>query len=174
MVDVPALEELEGSGVFYVVALEARQFTGGDVFVVGARTLPARQPSTSRGMRRRRRVYGRCTGASSRGLRIESKDNIHVSSSTEVVDAAGEERLEQLTLRRPDGDETVAADALYILIGAEPRAEWLPVDVERDERGFVATGPDYVTSVPGVFAIGDVRAGSVKRVASGRRGRARW
>jgi thioredoxin reductase (NADPH) len=97
---------------------------------------------------------------------IESKDNIHVRASTQVVDATGEERLEQLTLRGPDGDETVAADALYILIGAEPRTEWLPDDVERDDRGFVATGPDYATSVPGVFAIGDVRAGSVKRVAS--------
>ena len=61
---------------------------------------------------------------------------------------------------------TVPADALFILIGAEPRTEWLPTEIERDERGFVATGADYETSVPGVFAIGDVRAGSVKRVAS--------
>jgi thioredoxin reductase (NADPH) len=71
-----------------------------------------------------------------------------------------------LTLGGPDGDETVSADALFILIGAEPRTEWLPPEIERDARGFVTTGDDYGTSVPGVFAIGDVRAGSVKRVAS--------
>ena len=64
------------------------------------------------------------------------------------------------------GDETVAADALFILIGAEPRTEWLPPEIERDARGFVTTGDDYGTNAPGVFAIGDVRAGSVKRVAS--------
>ena len=58
------------------------------------------------------------------------------------------------------------ADALFVLIGAEPRTEWLPAEIERDERGFVVTGADYATSVPGVFAIGDVRSGSVKRVAS--------
>ena len=79
---------------------------------------------------------------------------------------SGEGRLETLTLRGPEGDETVAADALFILIGAEPRTEWLPTEIERDARGFVATGADYGTNVPGVFAIGDVRAGSVKRVAS--------
>ena len=72
----------------------------------------------------------------------------------------------RLMLRGPEGEETVAADALYVLIGAEPRTEWLPTEIERDARGFVAAGADYGTSVPGVFAIGDVRAGSVKRVAS--------
>ena len=71
-----------------------------------------------------------------------------------------------MTLRTRGGDETVPADGLFILIGAEPRAEWLPPEVERDERGFVTTKDDYSTNVPGVFAIGDVRSGSVKRVAS--------
>jgi len=58
------------------------------------------------------------------------------------------------------------ADALFILIGAQPRTEWLPDEIERDPRGFVETGPDFGTTLPGVFAIGDIRAGSVKRVAS--------
>ena len=97
---------------------------------------------------------------------IAGKENVHVRSQTQVVDAAGENRLEHLTLQGPDAVETVAADALFILIGAEPRTEWLPPEIERDERGFVDAGADYGTSVPGVFAIGDVRAGSVKRVAS--------
>jgi thioredoxin reductase (NADPH) len=97
---------------------------------------------------------------------INGKDNIHVRESTEVVDAGGDGHLERLTLRGPGGDETVAADGLFILIGAEPRTEWISAEIERDERGFVEAGADYATSAPGVFAIGDVRAGSVKRVAS--------
>lgn len=97
---------------------------------------------------------------------IEGKGNIRILEGAQVVDAAGGGRLESLTLRGADGVETVPADALFILIGAEPRTEWLPVEIDRDERGFVLTGSDYGTSVPGIFAIGDVRSGSVKRVAS--------
>jgi thioredoxin reductase (NADPH) len=93
-------------------------------------------------------------------------DNIEVRLSTEVVDASGDGRLEAVTLRDENGVTIEPADALFILIGAQPRTEWVPAEVERDARGFVVTGPDFATTVPGVFAIGDVRAGSVKRVAS--------
>jgi thioredoxin reductase (NADPH) len=89
--------------------------------------------------------------------------------STQVVGGEGDGRLERVTLRGPDGERTVAADALFLLIGAEPHTEWLPPEIGRDERGFVRTGNGvhmYETTAPGVFAIGDVRAGSVKRVAS--------
>jgi thioredoxin reductase (NADPH) len=96
---------------------------------------------------------------------IEARANIHVLQGAEVVGASGAGRMEALTLRTADGELVVPADALYILIGAEPRVEWLH-DIECDGRGFVITGPSYEASVPGVFAIGDVRAGSVKRVAS--------
>jgi thioredoxin reductase (NADPH) len=97
---------------------------------------------------------------------IEGKANIHVLEGAEVVGAGGADRLEALTLTIGDRVETVAADALFILIGAEPRVEWLPTEIERDARGFVVTGATYETTAAGVFAIGDVRAGSVKRVAS--------
>jgi thioredoxin reductase (NADPH) len=97
---------------------------------------------------------------------IQGKENIHVRNRTQVVEVHGDGRLERLTLRGSDGDETVDATGLFVMIGAEPRVEWLPPDIERDERGFVVAGPTYETSVPGIFAIGDVRAGSVKRVAS--------
>ena len=171
--DVPALAAFEGTGVFYGSSpSEARQFTGGDVFVVGGANSAGQ--SAIHLARFARSVTLVCRGGSfearmSRYLldEIESKDNIVLRSRTQVVDAAGDERLEQLTLRDPDGDETVAADALYLLIGAEPHTEWLPAEIERDERGFVVAASDYETSMPGVFAIGDVRAGSVKRVASG-------
>lgn len=170
--DVPALARLEGAGVFYGSSpSEARQFTGRHVYVVGGAnsagqaaihlarfaasvTLVCRGPSLGIAM--------------SQYLldEIEAKENIQARPRTQVVDAAGENRLEQLTLRGPDGDETVPADGLFILIGAEPRTDWLPPEVERDERGFVVAEAGYATSAPGVFAIGDVRAGSVKRVAS--------
>jgi len=170
--DVPALVELEGVGVHYGSSpSEARQFTGGSVFVVGGAN-SAGQAAVHLAR------YAASVTLVIRGASLSSsmsqylldeiggKENIDVRIQTEVIDAGGDGRLERLTLRGPDGDETVTADALFILIGAQPGTEWLPDEIERDERGFVVAGANYETSVPGVFAIGDVRAGSVKRVAS--------
>jgi thioredoxin reductase (NADPH) len=105
-----------------------------------------------------------------------------------VVEVHGDNRLEAISIRceRAGGIETVPAGVLFMFIGAEPRTEWLSDAVQRDERGFILTGRDLIrngqmpkgwpldrepglleTSVPGVFAVGDVRHGSVKRVASG-------
>ena len=169
--EVPALSSLEGSGVYYGSSpSEARQFTGKSVYVVGGAN------SAGQAAVHLARYAGSVTllcrssleKSMSRYLidEIDGKANIHVLDGAEVLDAGGEDRLETLTLRRRDGVETIPADALFIFIGAEPRTEWLPLEIERDERGFVTTKDDYATSVPGVFAIGDVRAGSVKRVAS--------
>jgi thioredoxin reductase (NADPH) len=170
--DIPGLEELEGSGVFYGSSpSEARQFTGGNAFVVGGAN------SAGQAAVHLARYAGKVTmlvrGASLAATmsqylidEIEGKDSIDVALSTEVVGVSGDGRLERLRLRTGDTVTEVPADGLFILIGAEPRTEWLPAEIERDERGFVLTGPDYGTTVPGVFAIGDVRATSVKRVAS--------
>jgi thioredoxin reductase (NADPH) len=173
---IPALEKLAGSGVFYGASpSEARQFTGGDVFVVGgANSAGQAAVHLSR--------YAASVTLVHRGALLESgmsrylideigsKPTIEVRLSTEVVAGEGGDRLEQITLRDGQGKtETVPADALFILIGAQPRTGWLPEQIARDEHGFVVTGHGehmYETSVPGVFAIGDVRAGSVKRVAS--------
>jgi thioredoxin reductase (NADPH) len=113
---------------------------------------------------------------------VEADPNIEVRVQTEVVDGGGDLRLEHLTLHNfAEGrDESVRADALFLMIGAEPHTEWLPDTIRRDEQGFVLCGPDiadrdwpherapflFETSMPGVFAAGDVRHGSVKRVAS--------
>ena len=169
---VPALAELEGVGVFYGSSpSEARQFTDGEVYVVGGAN-SAGQAAVHLARYARRVtlvVRGPSLEASmSRYLidEIEGNEKIRALVSTEVVGATGDGRLETLTLRSPAGEEAVPADALFVLIGAEPRTEWLPDAIERDERGFVSSGDDYSTNVPGIFAIGDVRAGSVKRVAS--------
>jgi thioredoxin reductase (NADPH) len=114
---------------------------------------------------------------------IEATPTIEVRTGTEVVDGGGDGRLEHLVLRdRVSGDqEQVPAQGLFLMIGARPHTEWLPASVERDEAGFVMTGADLSagartrfdrdplpleTSCPGVLAVGDVRHGSVRRVAS--------
>jgi thioredoxin reductase (NADPH) len=112
---------------------------------------------------------------------------VRVRTCTEVVEAHGDDHLEKVTLHNKMSGEvqTVQADYLFVFIGAEPRTDWLDGVVVRDERGFVLAGPDLAscgslppgwildrapfhleTSVPGVFAAGDVRAESAKRVAS--------
>jgi thioredoxin reductase (NADPH) len=122
--------------------------------------------------------------------RIEAHPTIEVRAGSEVTAARGDGHLESLTLLdRGDGTcEEVAASWLFVFIGAQPRTDWLGKDVVRDERGYVVTGPDLTkpagpdadgpawplarapyaleTSVPGVFAAGDVRLDSMKRVAS--------
>lgn len=108
---------------------------------------------------------------------IDRTPNITVRYGLEVAGCRGERRLSHLVLRHRDtGDEeAVEAAGLFVLIGGRPRTEWLCADVARDAAGFVLTGPQltgrldclpFETSRPGVFAVGDVRAGSVKRVAS--------
>jgi thioredoxin reductase (NADPH) len=108
---------------------------------------------------------------------------VEVRTRTTVVGGGGEGRLQELVLSEAStGEEsTVAADALFVLIGARPRTDWLPGEIARDREGFLFTGEDLPaenewplerrplaleTSMPGVLAAGDVRHGSVKRVAS--------
>jgi thioredoxin reductase len=189
---VPALEALVGHGVYYGASpAEARHFVGKLVFVVGAgnsagqavlhlakwadrAVLVVRGPSLDKSM--------------SRYLidEIDAAANVEVLLTTRVVDGTGDGRLESLTLvddvsRRAS---VVPADALFVLIGAQPHTEWLPDEVARDAHGFVVTGAElthdgllddwllprsprtFETSIPGVFAVGDVRSRSMKRVAS--------
>jgi thioredoxin reductase (NADPH) len=114
---------------------------------------------------------------------VEAAPNVEVRAGTEVVGGGGEGRLQQLVLREcaTDDEEEVAADALFVMIGARPHCDWLPADIAVDTHGFLLTGSDIPdgfdwplerlplaleTSMPGVLAAGDVRHGSVKRVAS--------
>ena len=118
---------------------------------------------------------------------IGATDNIRVWTNSEVQEAVGSERLEKLVLARDGAQatETVQADALFVFIGAVPHTDWLGDSVARDPHGFILSGPDtsrnraggphwqqdrppflLETSLPGVFVAGDVRHGSVKRVAS--------
>jgi thioredoxin reductase (NADPH) len=190
---VPRLESLVGSGVFYGAAgAEARAMSGRDVFVIGAGN-SAGQAAVHLARYARSVtmvVRGPALGATMSEYLvtvISASPNIQVLFHTEVVDGSGSCGLDSLTLldRAAGTRQEVPAAALFVLIGGEPRTEWLDGSVDRDARGYVLTGGDVLqrdggpgawplrrppllleTSMPGVFAAGDVRSRSVKRVAA--------
>jgi thioredoxin reductase (NADPH) len=185
----PGLEELTGSGVYYGAAVaEASGLAGEDVYVVGGGNSAGQ--AAMHLARFARSVTMLVRGPSleatmSRYLidEIDAAANVEVRPRTEVVGAAGEGHLERISVRNHLDDRVseVPAAALFVLIGAVPHTGWLPAAIERDARGYIQTGPDvhpydqwplarpptpYETSLPGVFAVGDARNRSVKRVAS--------
>jgi len=180
--EAPGLVDLEGNGVFYgASAAEAKALAGRRAFVVGGGNSAGQAAMHLARWAERVTILVRgpsLAASMSSYLReaIEAAPNVDVMTGTEVVGGEGEGRLERLTLRDASGESSsVAADALFVLIGARPGTAWLPPEVERDEWGYVLTGHDaggdaerqmHETSLPGVFAVGDVRHGAVKRVAS--------
>jgi|HubBroStandDraft_6_1064221.scaffolds.fasta_scaffold09782_3 thioredoxin reductase (NADPH) len=190
---VPRLEALVGSGIFYGAASsETQAMEDRDVFVVGAGN-SAGQTALHLARRARQvtmlvRGDGLARSMSEYLIReIEVTPNLAVRLNTEVTDGHGIEHLDALTLRDvlQDRIEQVPAGALFVLIGGEPRTQWLPDTVQTD-HGYILTGRDVVrgdgadgtrwpldrtpfpleTSIPGVFAVGDARYRSLKRVAS--------
>jgi thioredoxin reductase (NADPH) len=188
---VPRLEALVGSGVFYGAAVsESRAMHGQDVFIIGAGN-SAGQAALDLAKHARTvtlvvRGEGLPASMSSYLVRaIESAPNVVVRHHTEVVDGSGDGLLEWIRLadRANATVEEVPAAALFIMIGGEPHTQWLPDEIARDRQGYVITDRDLraqpgvrwehhreplmlETSMPGVFAAGDVRQGSIKRVAS--------
>jgi thioredoxin reductase (NADPH) len=189
----PGVDELTGRGVFYGSALtEAANCANQDVYIVGgANSAGQAAVYLARGARSVTLLVRAPSLESSMSYyliqQIAAVPNISVRSCTEVVGAAGDEHLEQLILRdnTTGQTETVNAQFLFVFIGAAPRTDWLDGVVLRDARGFVVAGPDLAvggeqprgwslerapyhleTSLPGVFAAGDVRFQSAKRVAS--------
>jgi thioredoxin reductase (NADPH) len=190
--DAAGVDELLGAGVFYGAAVsEARALTGRQVFVVGAgnsagqAALHLAKYADQVTILVRGDALGR-TMSDYLVKELQASDTVTVRPGTQVVAAGGAGRLEQLTLHdaRTGHTDTVPAAALFILIGAQPRTEWLAETLARDQHGFLLTGPDLLqsrppptwplnrlpllleTSLPGVFAAGDVRHRSIKRVAS--------
>jgi thioredoxin reductase (NADPH) len=189
---IPRLEALVGAGVYYGGGIsEAQAMEGRRVAVAGAGN-SAGQAAVHMARYAEHvtmlvRGEGLASSMSDYLIReIGGRDNIEVRTHARIVDGLGEHRLEGLVVesRTPGRRETLPASALFVLIGAQPRTEWLPASIARDAHGFVLTGPRlappdgpgdsadarppllHETSMPGVFAVGDVRHGSVKRVAS--------
>jgi thioredoxin reductase (NADPH) len=191
--EAPGIAELTGRGVYYGSAMtEAPACAGQDVYVVGGANSAGQAAVFFARHARQVTILVRSESlrrSMSQYLieQLDGIDNVYVRSCTEVVEAHGAEHLEKLTLRSTQNGETdaVSAGFLFVFIGAAPRTDWLDGVVARDSRGFVCTGPDLLlegrrpkgwwlqrdpyyleSSLPGVFVAGDVRAESVKRVAS--------
>lgn len=190
---VLALEALVGAGVFYGAAgAEAKAMQGRDVYIVGAGNSAgqaalhlSRYASSVTMLVRQESLVATMSDYLVR--QIDVAPNVAVRFATEVIDGGGDGHLEEITVRERTTGYTSAlpASALFVMIGAEPHTDWLPDAIHRDERRFILTGQDLVrhgqlpagwpleraprlleTSIPGVLAVGDVRHGSVKRVAS--------
>ena len=192
--EVPGVERLAGAGVYYGAAMtEALSCKDEDVYIVGGAN-SAGQAAMYFSQHARKVVILCRSGDLRKGMseylvkQIEDIPNIEVRVKSGVAAAFGEDHLERLTIKnsKTGDEETASARSLFIFIGAAPKTEWLDGVVERDERGFILSGPDLIrdgkrpknwtedrdpylleTSVPGIFVAGDVRYGSVKRVASG-------
>ena len=191
--NIPGIEALTGAGVYYGAALtEAAHYKGKPMFVVGGAN------SAGQGAMFFSRYASKVTmlvrGSSlqkdmSQYLidQINCSENIDVRVRTSIFEAIGTDRLEALVIKDNDtGDiETVRAAALFVFIGAKPYSEFVADVVERNEAGFILTGPDLIrdgrrpknwrlnrdpflleTSVPGIFAVGDIRQDTIRRVAS--------
>jgi thioredoxin reductase (NADPH) len=187
--NVPGREQFEGSGVYYAATqTEAQLCRGTEVIVVGGGN-SAGQAAMFLSEQATRVLLLLRSGDLRKGMssyltdRIEEAGNIEVLSDTEIVRMVGKERLEavEISNRRTGETRTVQTPAVFTFIGAIPCTDWLPAEIEKDAKGFVKTGrlvsaSPYWTaerepflleaSRPGVFAAGDVRLGSIKRVAS--------
>jgi thioredoxin reductase (NADPH) len=192
LLDAPGLAELSGRGVYYgATAADARACASGEVYIVGAAN-SAGQAAVNMAHHARRVVLLVRGDSLEKSMshylvaRIHDTPNIDVRLQTEVVAGSGDGHLEQITVHdhARGTKEDVDTNWLFVFIGATPHTEWLGEDVARDGKGFVITGPDLLartdpprwplprppfaleTTVPGVFAAGDVRLDSMKRVAS--------
>jgi thioredoxin reductase (NADPH) len=183
---IPSLEARVGVGIFYgAAASEAPALRGQKAFVVGGANSAGQAALHLAKYAEHVTVLVRgdslqATMSDYLIRQIDAADNVEVRYRTEVVDATGDGGLTGLVLRERETEvtSTVPAAALFVLIGAEPRTGWLPGGIQRDRDGYILTGTDlptaavpraslpFETSMPGVFAVGDVRHGSVKRVAS--------
>ncbi|MEO0395989.1 MAG: FAD-dependent oxidoreductase [Cyanobacteria bacterium P01_A01_bin.137] len=187
---VPGVEQFTGAGVYYGAAqTEAAACQGEDVYVVGGANSAGQAAMYFSKYAHKVRMLVRgesLTKSMSQYLidQIAGTDNIEVMAFHSVVEAKGDDRLEEILVKDSQMGEikTFKTNSLFIFIGATPSTDWLEGTVQRDERGFLYSGPDIPngtpwplerdrflleTNVPGIFAVGDVRHGSVKRVASG-------
>src|SRR5215212_93563 len=192
--DAPSIERLTGAGIYYGAAMtEAISCRDEAVFIVGGANSAGQAAMYFARYADQVTMLTRSPLAKSMSSylidQIAATPNIAVRTNARVAAAHGDEHLTELTIADTvtGAEETVPAAALFIFIGAEPRTDWLGADIARDDRGFLLTGADLPrdangrvrgwplereplmleTNVPGVFAAGDVRHASIKRVASG-------
>ncbi len=184
--DAPGFRDLTGAGVYYGAAMtEARACSDQHVVIIGGANSAGQAAVYFAGYARQVTMLVRSTLEKSMSHylieQIRSLANIDVRTGATATAAEGDDgHLARITVSGPDGEEVLDVDACFVFIGATPRTDWLDGVVGRDERGFILAGPDakdagwplkrdpYVleTTIPGIFVAGDVRARSIKRVAS--------
>jgi thioredoxin reductase (NADPH) len=184
--DTEGFARFTGAGVYYGAAMtEARACADQHVVVIGGANSAGQAAVYFSGYAGRvtMLVRGSTLEKSMSHYLIEqiaARDNIEVRTESSVIGAEGDDHLRRLRVRGPEGEQTMEVDACFVFIGASPRTDWLEGVVARDDRGFILAGRDaqangwplhrepYMleSTVPGVFVAGDVRARSIKRVAS--------
>ena len=175
------INDFEGAGIYYAATdLEARFCRGTETYIVGGGNSAGQAAMFLTGYADHVHLLIRGDSLASSmsaylSQRLESNDQITIHTHTEVDALHGDDYLEAITLRNNESDqkEKKETKGLFLMIGAKPFTDWLSDTLALDKKGFIMTGPEakadqsrFATSVPGVFAIGDVRSGSVKRVAS--------
>ena len=192
--EAPGVEKLQGAGVYYGGgATEALSCKGEIIYVVGGANSAGQAAMNFAKYAEKVVILVRGEGLAATMSQylidqVQRTPNIQIWSHASVAEVHGDKRLEEISVLCSDTDriDRVPANSMFIFIGALPRTDWLAGLVERDDRGFILTGPDLIkngerprgwtldrdpflleTNVPGIFAVGDVRHGSVKRVASG-------
>jgi thioredoxin reductase (NADPH) len=175
---IERLEAFEGAGVYYAATeMEARFCRNTEAVVIGGGNSAGQAAMFLSRHARHVHLLVRnndlsATMSAYLRQRLEADPAITIRYGSQLAALEGNERLEAVICAEQNGDVRIDAGALFIMIGAAPNTQWLSDLVELDEKGFVKTGPDarvespYETSHPGIFAVGDVRSGSVKRVAS--------
>jgi thioredoxin reductase (NADPH) len=177
---IERLIEFEGAGVYYAATeIEARYSKGTEAIIIGGGNSAGQAAMflSRTASRVRLLVRGRSLAASMSSYlssRLEAEPTITIEYGAEVSALHGSDHLEAVTIRNTarGNEETVPTRALFVMVGAAPNTDWLADLVKLDDKGFVLTGEaagatsPFAASLPGIFAVGDVRSGSVKRVAS--------
>jgi len=188
--DIPGIDRFTGAGVYYGAAMtEAMSCADEEVFIVGGANSAGQAAMYFSNYAAKVSMLVRASSLA-QGMskylvdQISERPNIIVETGTEVVAVDGKERLGCIRLKGPNGEREQLATSMFIFIGAAPKTEWLPSELARDARGFLLTGPQLKTNnalgnwredrqpfllecnLPGIFAAGDVRSDSIKRVAS--------
>jgi thioredoxin reductase (NADPH) len=191
--DIPGMDKVQGAGVYYGAgSTEALACRNEHVYIIGGANSAGQAAMNFSRFAKRVIVLVRGSSLAATMSKyliddIAKTPNIEVQTQSQIVAVHGQEHLEAISIScaKTGSVETVPASSLFVFIGAEPRTDWIEGFVQRDSKGFIPTGPDLMkegkrpqgwtgdrdpglleTSVPGVFAVGDVRHGSIKRVAS--------